>query len=53
MNDLNEFIAALDKEGELARVTDPVSPDLEMCAVTDCVSKSPGSFSFQCSRTRS
>ena len=27
--DLNEFIAALDKERELARITDAVSPDLE------------------------
>jgi 4-hydroxy-3-polyprenylbenzoate decarboxylase len=41
-NDLSEFIAALDQERELARITDPVSPDLEICAVTDRVSKSPG-----------
>jgi 4-hydroxy-3-polyprenylbenzoate decarboxylase len=40
--DLNEFIAALDKDRELARITEPVSPDLEICAVTDRVSKSPG-----------
>jgi 4-hydroxy-3-polyprenylbenzoate decarboxylase len=40
--DLNAFIAALEKEQELARITDPVSPDLEICAVTDKVSKSPG-----------
>jgi len=40
--DLNEFVAALDKEHELSRITDPVSPDLEICAVTDRVSKSPG-----------
>src|SRR5882672_9468903 len=40
--DLNEFIAALDKARELARITEPVSPDLEICAVTDRVSKSPG-----------
>ena len=40
--DLNAFIAALDKERELARITEPVSPDLEICAVTDRVSKSPG-----------
>ncbi|MGH8429000.1 MAG: menaquinone biosynthesis decarboxylase, partial [Solimonas sp.] len=39
---LNEFIAALDKERELARIAEPVSPDLEICAVTDRVSKSPG-----------
>src|SRR5688500_2410390 len=41
-NDLNEFIAALDRERELARVTDAVSPDLEIAALTDRVSKSPG-----------
>src|SRR6476619_3368227 len=41
-NDLNSFIAALDKERELARITEPVSPDLEICALTDRVSKSPG-----------
>src|SRR5687768_6935109 len=40
--DLDSFIAALDKERELARITEPVSPHLEICAVTDRVSKSPG-----------
>src|SRR5689334_14678947 len=40
-NDLNSFIEALDKERELARITEQVSPDLEICAVTDRVSKSP------------
>jgi 3-polyprenyl-4-hydroxybenzoate decarboxylase len=40
--DLHDFIAALERERELARVVDPVSPDLEICAVTDRVSKSPG-----------
>ena len=40
--DLNHFIAALDKERELARITEPVSPDLEICALTDRASKSPG-----------
>ncbi|HEY7058871.1 MAG TPA: menaquinone biosynthesis decarboxylase, partial [Vicinamibacterales bacterium] len=40
--DLNDFIGALDKERELARIAEPVSPDLEICAVTDRVSKSPG-----------
>ena len=37
-NDLNEFIAALDQEHELSRIADPVSPDLEICEVTDRVS---------------
>jgi 4-hydroxy-3-polyprenylbenzoate decarboxylase len=40
--DLNDFIAALERERELARIADSVSPDLEICAVTDRVSKSPG-----------
>src|SRR5690349_7256912 len=40
--DLNHFIAALDKDRELARVAEPVDPDLEICAVTDRASKSPG-----------
>ena len=41
-SDLNEFIAALEREKELAHVTEPLSPDLEIAAVTDRVSKSPG-----------
>jgi 4-hydroxy-3-polyprenylbenzoate decarboxylase len=40
--DLNDFIGALDRERQLARVPDPVSPDLEIAAITDRVSKSPG-----------
>src|SRR5262245_27739374 len=40
--DLNHFIETLDHERELARIGEPVSPDLEICAVTDRVSKSPG-----------
>src|SRR4030095_10718201 len=39
---LGFFTAAREKERELARVTEPVSPDLEIAAVTDRVSKSPG-----------
>jgi 4-hydroxy-3-polyprenylbenzoate decarboxylase len=41
-NDLNEFMAVLDKERELARVTEEVSPNLEIAALTDRVSKSAG-----------
>src|SRR6478735_8434091 len=40
--DLNEFVAALERARELARVGEPVSPDLEISAITDRVSKSPG-----------
>jgi hypothetical protein len=41
-NDLNSFIAALDKARELARIDDPVDPILEISALTDRVSKTPG-----------
>src|SRR4051812_5456045 len=41
-SDLNDFITDLDRRKLLARVTDPVSPDLEIAAVTDRVCKSPG-----------
>ena len=50
--DLNDFIDTLDKERELARITEPVSPDLEICAVTDRVSKSPGGGPGCCSSGR-
>jgi len=42
VKDLNAFIDALDKERELARISEPVNPDLEIAAVTDRVSKSAG-----------
>ena len=40
--DLNDFIADLDRRRLLVRVSEPVSPDLEMAAVTDRACKSPG-----------
>jgi 4-hydroxy-3-polyprenylbenzoate decarboxylase len=40
-SDLNDFIADLDKRALLARIAEPVSPDLEIAAVTDRVCKSP------------
>jgi 4-hydroxy-3-polyprenylbenzoate decarboxylase len=42
LKDLNAFVEELDKQRELARISEPVSPDLEIAAVTDRVSKSPG-----------
>ncbi len=39
---LNHFIADLDTRGLLARVGEPVSPDLEIAAVTDETCKRPG-----------
>jgi 4-hydroxy-3-polyprenylbenzoate decarboxylase len=40
--DLTDFLTDLDKRGLLTRVTEPVSPDLEIAAVTDRACKSPG-----------
>ncbi len=40
--DLNAFLADLDKRKLLARIHDPVSPDLEIAAVTDRACKRPG-----------
>src|SRR5579872_6327764 len=40
--DLNEFLADLDRRGLLARVAEPINPDLEIAAVTDRACKSPG-----------
>ena len=41
-DDLQSFISALDTSGELIRVTHPVSVHLELCEITDRVSKMPG-----------
>jgi 4-hydroxy-3-polyprenylbenzoate decarboxylase len=40
--DLREFIAHLEKHGQLRRITVPVSRDLEISEITDRVSKSSG-----------
>ncbi|MBI3764180.1 MAG: UbiD family decarboxylase, partial [Chloroflexi bacterium] len=39
--DLREFVALLEKEGELIRVKAPVSRDLEITEITDRISKGP------------
>jgi 4-hydroxy-3-polyprenylbenzoate decarboxylase len=39
--DLREFITRLEAEGELIRITAPVSPHLEITEITDRVSKRP------------
>jgi 4-hydroxy-3-polyprenylbenzoate decarboxylase len=40
--DITSFIAELDRRRDLARVAEALSPDLEIAAVIDRVSKSPG-----------
>src|SRR3954449_435575 len=42
MNDLHSFIRSLASAHELALVGEPVDPDLEIAAIADRVSKSPG-----------
>ena len=40
--DVNAFIAELDRRRELARIAEPVDPRLEIAAVVDRASKTPG-----------
>jgi 4-hydroxy-3-polyprenylbenzoate decarboxylase len=40
--DLPEFVAHLEKQGQLQRVAAPVSRDLEITGITDRISKGPG-----------
>ncbi len=42
LDTLSEFISAIDAIGELVRITEPVRVDLELCEITDRVSKMPG-----------
>ena len=42
LNTLSDFIAALDSAGELVRVRQPVSVDLELCEISDRAMKRPG-----------
>jgi 4-hydroxy-3-polyprenylbenzoate decarboxylase len=42
LDSLSDFIAALDRAGELVRITHPVKAHLELCEITDRVSKMPG-----------
>src|SRR5499427_8291480 len=41
-SDLDDFIADLDRRKLLTRISEPVSPDLEIAAVTDRACKSTG-----------
>jgi 4-hydroxy-3-polyprenylbenzoate decarboxylase len=43
LNDLRQFIDLLDKRRQLARITQPISPELEITEITDRVSKGPAS----------
>ncbi|MGZ8412139.1 MAG: menaquinone biosynthesis decarboxylase [Gemmatirosa sp.] len=42
LDTLSDFIAAVDRAGELHRITPPVKARLELCEIADRVSKMPG-----------
>src|SRR5687768_2927374 len=42
LDNLSQFIDAIDNAGELARVTEPVRARLELCEIADRVMKQPG-----------
>jgi len=42
LDNLSEFIAAVERSGELVRITHPVRAHLELCEIADRVSKLPG-----------
>jgi 4-hydroxy-3-polyprenylbenzoate decarboxylase len=42
LDTLQDFIAAIERAGELKRITEPVKVDLEMCEIADRVMKMPG-----------
>jgi len=42
LKDLREFVGRLEREGELARIREPVDVELEIAEITDRVSKSGG-----------
>ena len=42
LDTLGEFVEAIDRIGELRRITQPVAARLELCEIADRVMKSPG-----------
>ncbi|MCC7133841.1 MAG: UbiD family decarboxylase, partial [Gemmatimonadales bacterium] len=42
IDSLREFVAAIEKAGELVRIKEPIRTRLEMAEITDRVMKSPG-----------
>jgi 4-hydroxy-3-polyprenylbenzoate decarboxylase len=51
-NDLRDWIATLEKHGELRRITEQVSPELEITEITDRVSKMSSHSSVQTSAAK-
>src|SRR3982074_1773078 len=42
LDNISKFLSAIDRAGELARISDPVQARLELCEIADRVMKQPG-----------
>lgn len=42
LDNLSAFVSLLDRSGELVRIAEPISVDLELCEIADRVMKQPG-----------
>ena len=42
LDNISQFLSAIDRVGELARISEPVRARLEICEIADRVMKQPG-----------
>src|SRR6202048_4797762 len=42
LDNISQFLSAIDRAGELARISEPVKTRLELCEIADRVMKQPG-----------
>ena len=42
LDNISQFLSAIDRAGELARISEPVKAHLELCEIADRVMKQPG-----------
>ncbi|HMI46686.1 MAG TPA: menaquinone biosynthesis decarboxylase, partial [Gemmatimonadaceae bacterium] len=42
LDNISQFLSAIDRAGELTRITEPVKARLELCEIADRVMKQPG-----------
>ena len=42
LDNISQFLSAIDRAGELARIAEPVKARLEICEIADRVMKQPG-----------
>ena len=51
LDNISQFLSAIDRIGELARISEPVKARLELCEIADRVMKQPGGGNALSSRT--